>query len=96
MPEARYFVDIDKTDDFGYTMGSSYNGQIKGSDEAIKCITESLNRCGDNLTCYNPFLLGSLGGETLNEHIVENMPENSGDEQVIEFSIKVKIRIGKF
>ena len=95
MPEARYYVDIDKTDDRGHSMGSSYSGQVLDSDDAVKMISESLNKCGDNLTCYNPFILGCIG-EPLSDYIRENMPEESKTEQVIEFSIRVKVRIGKF
>lgn len=96
MPEnnARYYVDVDKTDDHGRNMGTSYNGQIRTPDDAVKYITESLNKCGDNLTCFNPFILGCIG-EPLDGYIMDNMPESVGEEKTIEFAIKVRITIGK-
>lgn len=56
-----YYVHIEKEDGKGKTLGSAYHGTIHDSDEAITAVSESLDKCGSNLTCYNPFTLSKYG-----------------------------------
>lgn len=93
-----YYVNIDKCDEKGNTLGSHYNGAIKNSEEAINIVVNSLDQCGSNLVCYPPFMLSALGDMRLDDYICAcyDQIRAGGEEQTIEFTIKVKITMGSW
>lgn len=91
-----YYVDTNKSDGEGATLGGAYNGMIQSCDEAINEISDSLDLCGTNLTCFNAFPLSRYGDlKDYIEGCFERLDSGESEEEFIHFKIDVKITIGK-
>ncbi len=91
-----YYVEIDKTDEKGKPLGSVHVGEV-GLLHAVKEVEESLNKCGTNLLCCNPFPLSVLKGQTLENWILDAMDTvGVGQEKSLTFTIKVTLKVGQY
>lgn len=91
-----YYVEVDKTDEKGNSLGSTHVGEVDPL-HAVEEVKESLNKCGTNLLCYNPFPLSVLQGQTLETWILDAMDSVGVDqEKSLTFTIKITLKVGQY
>lgn len=95
-----FYVDVEKTDGEGRSLGGIYVGRVTDGNEAVNIVVDSLDKCGSNLVVDNGFSVSKYGN--LGEYIksvaeyMQDVPDISEPlEEVINFQINVSIKIGK-
>lgn len=92
-----YYVEVEKTDDGGNTLGCVHTGGMISPAHAVNEVAESLDKCGTNLLCINPFPLSVLKGQTLENWIWDAMDTvEVDDEKTLTFNIKVTVKVGRY